>query len=154
MAENSRDLDPIDLSILKILSTDGRITVTELAKTVGLSKTPCQVRLKRLIEDDFIQGFKAKLNPAKMRLEHVTFVEVKLSNTSEGALLAFNSAVADIAEIEQCHMIAGAFDYLIKVRTSDIQSYRKVLAESISGLPHVSSTSTHVSMESVVDEIT
>lgn len=154
MDKTSRDLDQIDQAILKVLSKDGRITVTELAKTVGLSKTPCQIRLKRLIDDDFIQGFKAKLNPAKMCLEHVTFVEVKLSNTNEDALLAFNSAVVSISEIEQCHMIAGAFDYLLKVRTSDIQSYRKVLAELISGLPHVSSTSTHVSMESVVDEIT
>ena len=154
MRESSRDLDPIDLSILKVLSEDGRITVTELAKIVGLSKTPCQIRLKRLIEEDFIQGFRAKLNPAKMLLEHVTFVEVKLASTSEEALSAFNTAVDNIPEVEQCHMLAGAFDYLIKIRTADIQMYRKVLAESISGLPHVSSTSTHVSMQSVVDEIT
>lgn len=154
MAETARDLDQIDRSILKVLSEDGRITVTELAKIVGLSKTPCQIRLKRLIEDDFIQGFKAKLNPAKMCLEHVTFVEVKLTSTSEEALLAFNHEVSKIPEIEQCHMIAGAFDYLLKVRTSDIQSYRRVLGELISGLPNVANTSTHVSMESVVDEIT
>lgn len=154
MAKEARDLDQIDQAILKVLSTDGRITVTELAKLVGLSKTPCQIRLKRLIDDDFIQGFKAKLNPAKMRLEHVTFVEVKMSNTTEAALSAFKSAVVNVPEIEQCHLIAGSFDYLIKVRTSDIQSYRRVLAESISGLPYVSSTSTHVSMESLVDEIT
>jgi Lrp/AsnC family leucine-responsive transcriptional regulator len=149
----AEDLDQIDQSILKTLSTDGRITVTELAKIVGLSKTPCQIRLKRLIKDDFIQGFKAKLNPAKMGLEHVAFVEVKMSSTSEDALGAFNDAVKSVVEIEQCHMIAGAFDYLLKIRTADIQSYRQVLAETISGLPHVASTSTHVSMQSIKDEI-
>jgi Lrp/AsnC family leucine-responsive transcriptional regulator len=148
------DLDRIDQAILRVLSVDGRLTVTELAKQVSLSKTPCQIRLKRLIDDDFIQGFKARLNPAKMELEHVAFVEVKLSSTGEDALQAFNAAVLKVVEIEQCHMIAGAFDYLLKIRTADILSYRKVLAESVSSLPYVSSTSTHVSMESVKDEIT
>ncbi|NSY40398.1 Lrp/AsnC family transcriptional regulator [Leisingera sp. ANG59] len=151
--QNSSDLDQIDRNILKVLGKNGRITVTELAKIVGLSKTPCQIRLKRLIKDDFIQGFKARLNPAKMGLEHVAFVEVKMSNTNEDALLAFNSAVLEIPEVEQCHMIAGNFDYLLKIRTPDILCYRKVLAESVSGLPYVASTSTHVSMQSVKDEI-
>ncbi|MCJ8333390.1 MAG: Lrp/AsnC ligand binding domain-containing protein [Epibacterium sp.] len=148
------DLDRIDKSILAVLSHNGRITVTELAKQVGLSKTPCQIRLKRLMDEDFIHGFKAKLNPAKMGLEHVCFVEVTLSDTREAALNAFNEAVAQIPEIEQCHMIAGSFDYLLKIRTADIQNYRRVLGESISSLPHVANTSTHVSMQSVVDEIT
>lgn len=153
MAEVYSDLDQIDKSILDVLSHNGRITVTDLARTVGLSKTPCQIRLKRLVDDGFIQGFKAKLNPAKMCLEHVSFVEVTLSDTREAALAAFNAAVAQIPEIEQCHMIAGSFDYLLKIRTADMQSYRRVLGEEISGLPHVSNTSTHVSMQSVVDEI-
>ena len=154
MAEVYDDLDQIDRSILKVLSKDGRMTVTELAKHVGLSKTPCQIRLKRLIDDGFIQGFKAKLNPSKMSLEHVCFVEVTMSDTREDALNAFNEAVKAIPEIEQCHMIAGSFDYLLKIRTSDILSYRQVLGESISSLPHVASTSTHVSMQSILDEIT
>lgn len=147
------DLDRIDRAILTVLAEDGRITVTDLSKRVGLSKTPCQARLKRLIEEDFIQGFKARLNPAKMGLEHVAFVEVRLSSTTEAALGAFNSAVGQIPEVEQCHMIAGAFDYLLKVRTRDIRGYRAVLGERISALPHVASTSTHVSMQSVIDEI-
>lgn len=153
MTKNS-DLDQIDQNILKILSVNGRITVTELANIVGLSKTPCQLRLKRLIKDGFILSFKAKLDPAKMELEHVAFVEVNLTNTNEDALRAFNAAVREIEEVEQCHLIAGTFDYLLKVRTSDIQNYRRVLAEAISGLPFVSNTSTHVSMEPVIDEIT
>lgn len=145
------DLDRIDLKILSVLSTDGRIAVTELAKQVGLSKSPCQVRLKRLQEDGYIQGFRAVLDAGKLGLEHVAFAEVKLTDTTETALSAFNAAVMDVPEIEQCHMIAGSFDYLLKIRTSDIQSYRRVLGEVISGLPHVGSTSTHVSMQSVKD---
>lgn len=150
-SEISDDLDRIDRKILNVLSTDGRIAVTELAKHVGLSKSPCQVRLKRLQEEGYIQGFRAVLDPRKLGLEHVAFAEVKLVDTSEKALSAFNAAVMDVIEIEQCHMIAGSFDYLLKIRTSDIQSYRRVLGEVISALPYVGSTSTHVSMQSVKD---
>jgi Lrp/AsnC family leucine-responsive transcriptional regulator len=86
-----------------------------------------------------------------MGLGHVTFVEVRLSDTRESALRAFNAAIQSVPEIEQCHMIAGAFDYLLKVRSRDIDAYRRVLGEVISALPHVASTSTHVSMEAVKD---
>lgn len=144
-------LDQFDRAILKWLALDGRMPVTELATKVGLSKTPCQVRVKRLQADGYILGFRAMLNPGKLGLEHIAFVEVRLTSTTESALKAFNSAVQRVPEIEQCHMIAGAFDYLLKVRTSDIRSYREVLGEVISALPHVAGTSTHVSMEAVKD---
>ena len=80
---------------------------------------------------------------------HVAFVEVRLSDTREAALTAFNKAVLTVPEVEQCHMMASSFDYLLKVRTADIQSYRRVLGEVISALPHVASTSTYVAMEAV-----
>ncbi len=144
-------LDGYDRAILKHLARDGRLPVTELASKVGLSKTPCQVRVKRLQSEGYIMGFRAVLNPGKLGLEHIAFVEVRLNNTTEAALDAFNEAVQNVPEIEQCHMIAGAFDYLLKVRTASIRSYREVLGEVISALPHVAGTSTHVSMEAVKD---
>ncbi|MFY0620863.1 MAG: Lrp/AsnC ligand binding domain-containing protein [Pelagimonas sp.] len=150
--KQSGQLDRYDHEILRILSQDGRLPVTELAVQVGLSKTPCQVRLKRLMADGYIHGFKAMLDPAKLGLEQVVFVEVRLKDTTESALTAFNKAVQKVPEIEQCHMIAGAFDYLLKLRTRDMQNYREVLGEVISTLPHVASTSTHVSMQSVKDD--
>jgi len=146
-----RQLDQFDSQILEILSEDGRLPVTEIARRVGISKSPCQVRLKRLVETGYILGFKAIFDPVKLGKEHVAFAEVKLSDTREKALAAFNKAVQNVPEIEQCHMIAGSFDYLIKVRTSDINDYRRVLGESISTLPSVASTSTFVSMQSVKD---
>jgi len=142
-------LDSSDQKILTILSTDGRIPITDLARLLGMSKTPCGVRVKRLISEGFILGFKAILNPLKMDKNHVAFVEVKLHDTKESALQAFNTAVQAIPEIEQCHMIAGPFDYLLKVRTSDIVDYRRVLGERITSLPFVASSSTYVTMESV-----
>nr|WP_306265968.1 Lrp/AsnC ligand binding domain-containing protein [Pararhizobium sp. IMCC3301] len=144
-------LDAFDEKILKVLAQNGRITVTELAETIGLSKSPCQVRLKRLESEGYILGYRAVLNAQKLDRAHIAFVEVKLKDTREAALRAFNTAARSVVEIEECHMIAGSFDYLLKVRTKHISDYRRVLGETISGLPHVAHTSTHVAMESVKD---
>lgn len=143
------ELDHFDRKIVEALTADGRISITDLAERVGLSKTPCQLRFKRLIAEGFIEGFTAILSPSKMQLEHVAFVEVKLSNTTESALKLFNDEVKRIKEVEECHMIAGRFDYLLKVRTRDIGKYRRVLGEKISTLPYVASTSTNPAMETV-----
>ena len=148
---SSSDLDQFDRRILDCLAEDGRMSITDRAKRVGLSNTPCQQRLKRLLAERYIEGFKAVLNPVKMGLDHVAFAEVKLTNTHEDALRAFNEAVKKIPEVEECHMIAGRFDYLLKIRTRDIRRYRHVLGERISELPFVASTSTNVTMETVVD---
>lgn len=147
----SSQIDHFDLKIVEILRGDGRVTVTELAKRVGLSKTPCQIRLKRLIDDGVVRGFRAVTDPVKLGLGHIAFAEVKLSDTREKALQEFAAAVLQVREIEECHMIASSFDYLLKVRTADIRSYRHVLGEKISSLPHVASTSTFVVMESIID---
>ncbi|WP_062342605.1 Lrp/AsnC family transcriptional regulator [Novosphingobium sp. CCH12-A3] len=143
------DLDDHDHKILKVLQADGRIPVTALAERVGLSKTPCQVRLKRLVEGGVIRGFTAQVDYARLGMDHVAFAEVKLSDTRDKALAEFNAGVLRIPEIEECHMIASSFDYLLKVRTPDIRRYRTVLGEKISSLPHVASTSTFVAMETV-----
>lgn len=143
------DIDRFDAAILRALSEDGRMPVTELARRIGLTKTPTQARVKRLEELGVIAGYRAVLNPIRMGLAHVAFVEVRLSDTREAALQAFNRAVRGIPEIEECHMMAASFDYLMKVRTSDISDFRRVLGERISSLPHVASTSTFVAMEAV-----
>ncbi|HMN54525.1 MAG TPA: Lrp/AsnC family transcriptional regulator [Sphingopyxis sp.] len=145
------ELDEFDRKILSILGRDGRITYTNLAQRVGLSKTPCQQRVKRLVESGLITGFRAIVDPAKVGLDHVAFAEVKLSDTREEALRQFNAAVRRIPEVEECHMIASSFDYLLKVRTPDIRRYRIVLGEKISSLPHVASTSTFVAMETILE---
>ncbi len=151
IGDETDHLDRFDKKILTLLSKDGRLPITELARQVGLSKSPCQVRVKRLQTRGYILGFRAVLNPAKLGQDHIAFAEVRLTDTTEKALNAFNQAVRNVPEIEQCHMIAGSFDYLLKVRTGDIRTYRQVLGETISNLPYVGSTSTHVSMQAVKD---
>ncbi len=125
--------------------------MTALGQRVGLSKTPVTARVKRLEALGVITGYRAELSAQKLGREHVAFLEVKLSDTRERSLRDFNQAVREIPEVESCHMIAGGFDYLLKVRTGDIADYRRVLGEQISQLPHLASTSTYVSMESVLD---
>jgi Lrp/AsnC family leucine-responsive transcriptional regulator len=152
MAEKLNDLDLFDRKILDILAVDGRISVTELARRIGLSKSPTQARLKRLEDHRIIRGYRALFDPIQLGRDHVAFVEVKLSDTREAALTAFNQAVIRVPEVEQCHLIAGAFDYLLKVRTAGMIGYRAVLAEKISTLPHVANTSTYVAMQAVKEE--
>lgn len=149
---SNSQLDQTDRKILKALASDGRLSVAELSRRVNLSKTPCQARIKRLEQDGFILGYRAIIDPSRLGLPHVAFVEVRLSDTRKAALEAFNKAVRALPEVEQAHMIASSFDYLLKVRTKDIAAYREVLGEKISALPHVAHTSTHVSMEAVKDD--
>ncbi|MBU2953805.1 Lrp/AsnC ligand binding domain-containing protein [Marinobacter sp. F3R08] len=145
------ELDRIDQSIIRELQKNSRITVTELASRVGLSKTPCQVRMRRLEEHGYVTGYTALVNQTKLGLSHIAFAQVTLNDTSSNALSAFNKAVQNVSAVEQCHMIAGNFDYLLKVRTRNMQEYRQVLGEEISALPHVLQTSTFVVMENVKD---
>ncbi|WP_336056680.1 Lrp/AsnC family transcriptional regulator [Nitratireductor sp. CH_MIT9313-5] len=144
-------LDRIDQNIVDALSKDGRLSVSSLAKQVGLSKTPVQARLRRLEKEGFIRGYTAIIDRERMGEGHIAFVQVTLSDTRSVALAEFNKAIMEIPEIDQCHMIAANFDYLLKVRTRDISSYRRILGERISTLPYVSHTSTFVAMETVKD---
>ncbi|MDA1041671.1 MAG: Lrp/AsnC ligand binding domain-containing protein [Proteobacteria bacterium] len=149
MKIDQKSLDRFDHAILAELAKNGRLAVTELAQIIGLSKSPTQARLKALEGRRIIAGYRASIDPIKMGLDHVAFVEVHLSDTREKALQAFNKAVQTIPEIEQCHMIASNFDYLMKVRTRNIQEYRRIMGETLSSLPFVASTSTFVAMEAV-----
>lgn len=145
------DLDRFDQAIIDELYENARITLTELANRVGLSKTPCQLRMRRLEQSGYILAYRAQINRSRLGARHVAFVQVTLSDTRSTALKAFNQGIGGIKEVEQCHMIAGGFDYLLKIRTTDMDNYRAVLGEKISTLPHVKQTSTFVVMESVKD---
>lgn len=145
-------LDQFDQAILNVLGGEGRISIADLARRIGLSKSPTQTRLKRLEAEGIITGYRALVDPIRLGLDHVAFVEVRLSDTREVALTTFNAAVAKVPEIEQAHMIASNFDYLLKIRTRSMAAYRSVLAEKISTLPHVASTSTYVAMQAVKED--
>nr|WP_252733792.1 Lrp/AsnC family transcriptional regulator [Paracoccus marinaquae] len=145
-------MDPINRRILSELVANARIPITELARKVGLSKTPVALRIRQMEEMGLITGYRAILSPLKLGLTHVTYMELRLNDTRQKALEQFNAAIRLIPEVEECYMIAGGFDYLIKVRSRDMTDFRRIMAEKISALPHVGSSSSYVAMEAVVEQ--
>lgn len=145
-------MDRIDQKILAELQADARLSIVELSRRVGLTKTPCAERIRRLEKAGVIRGYHAALDPAAVGAGHIVVVQVLLTSTTEQDLRRFNEAARRIPEIESCLMIAGDFDYLLKVRTRDINEYRRVMGEQISSLPCVKQTHTYVVMEAVKDE--
>lgn len=142
-------LDGIDQKILDTLQNDGRITNVELAERVGLSPTPCIERVKRLEDAGYIKGYFARLSARKLGVGLLAFIEVSLDKTGSDAFERFKKSVDSVPEIQECHMVAGGFDYLLKVRMKDMDSYRRFLGERISALPGVDRTHTYVVMEEV-----
>ena len=145
-------MDRIDLKILKALQDNARLSYVELAQTVGLSTTPCMERVKRLENSGIIQGYHARLNADSLGLELLVFLEITLASQSPDAFTEFRQATEKLPYVQECHLISGQSDYLLKVRTASIAAYRRVLGEKISALPHVAQTSTYVAMEAVKDE--
>ncbi|WP_443023760.1 Lrp/AsnC ligand binding domain-containing protein [Sneathiella sp.] len=147
-------MDRTDFRILREIQENGRISMVELSRRVHLTKTPCAERVRRLEKAGVIRGYFAALDPATIDAGHVVMVQVQLERTTAADLEAFNAAVQDVPEIQSCMMMAGGFDYLLKVRTRDIAAYRELLGTRISRLPHVQQTHTYVVMEVVKDEVT
>lgn len=140
-------LDVIDRKILQTLQREGRISNVDLARRVHLSPTPCFERVRRLEQGGYIQRYVAQLDPQRLGMGLLAFVEVSLDKTSPLAFERFREIVADLPEVQECHMVAGGFDYLLKVRVTDMLAYRRFLGERISALPGVSRTHTYFVME-------
>lgn len=145
----SRILDSIDRRILDELQVNGRLSIVELASRVHLTKTPCSERVKRLEKSGVISAYHAILNPLKVGMDHLSIVQVSLAKTNDNTLDEFNEAVRHIPEIESCLLIAGSFDYMLKVRTRDMSHFRQLLGDRIGRLPHVRQTNSFAVMETV-----
>ncbi|WP_299928730.1 Lrp/AsnC ligand binding domain-containing protein [uncultured Pelagimonas sp.] len=146
----SREIDSIDTRILEELESDGRLSIVELAQRVNLTNTPCSERVKRLERSGYITGYRAMLDFDKLGLGHLTVVQVSLAATGgDNSLDAFGKAVHLIPEVESCLMLAGAFDYLLTVRTKDMRHFREVLGDKINKLPGILQTNSFAVMEIV-----
>lgn len=144
----------IDRRILNELQMSGRMSIVELADRIHLTKTPCVERVRRLERSGVIKGYQAVLDPEVLGAGFVMIVHVTLDQTSEDALELFNDAIRRIPEVRSCYMLASNFDYMLKVCTSDIAHFRKVLGNQIGKLPNVRQTSSFVAMEIVKDDDT
>ncbi|NRA85023.1 MAG: leucine-responsive transcriptional regulator Lrp [Gammaproteobacteria bacterium] len=142
-------LDRIDRNILIELQHNGRISNVELSKRVGLSPTPCLERVKRLEKSKVIRSYTALLDPAHLNASLLVYVEIRLHRTSADVFERFNKAVQQLDDIQECHLVSGDFDYLLKTRVADMSAYRKVLNQTLLDLPDIKDSRTYVVMEEV-----
>jgi Lrp/AsnC family leucine-responsive transcriptional regulator len=145
----SDTLDQIDRKLLTVLQDDGRISLVDLADTIGLSPTAATERVKRLTRDGYILGYGARLSTDLLGRGLLVFIEVKLDRTTADVFEQFARAVAHAPEVLECHMVAGGFDYLVKTRVADMAAYRRFLGEVLLSLPGVRETHTYAVMEEV-----
>ena len=144
-------LNKLDLRILKQLQRDGRMSYTDLAREVGLTTTPCIDRVKRLVKEGVIRGYTADLSPEKLGAALVVFVQIRLSRTAEDIFEEFAKAAMILDDIQECYLVSGNFDYLLKARVADMDEYRRLLGETLLSLPGVQESTSYVVMEEIKD---
>jgi len=149
MNRKHKALDRTDYRILEILQKDGRITNVDLAEQVHLSPPPCLERVKRLEREGYIERYVGILNPYKLNAGLLAFIQVTLHSTASEDLKEFNRAVSRLEQVQECHMVSGGFDYLIKARASDMQAYRDFLGNQLAAIPNLRETHTYVVMQEV-----
>ncbi|MXP64957.1 winged helix-turn-helix transcriptional regulator [Roseomonas sp. M0104] len=142
-------MDDTDKRLLRLLQKDGRMTNVELSRQAHLSPPATHERVRRLQKEGVIEGYTVRLNPARLDRALLIFVEVTLDRTSTRVFEDFAAAVRRTPEIMECHMVAGGFDYLIKVRVRDMAAYRAFLGATLVALPGIRQTHTYTVMEEV-----
>ena len=145
------ELDRNDRRILEILQTDGRISITALSEAIGLSANATAERMRRLRRDGVITGYRATLDAAALGRGLTAFVEVRLDRTSSEVFDDFARVIRRMDGVEECHMVAGGFDYLLKTRHRDMAAYRAFLSDTLIELPGVRETRTYTVMEAVLE---
>lgn len=143
------ELDAIDLRILDLLQQQGRLTMTELGESVGLSTSPCSQRVKRLEQMGVITGYHARVEPQALGKALLVFVEITLTEKSELIFKKVRDALAHIPEVQECHLIAGRFDYLVKARLGGMDEYRRLLGTMLAQMPVPAQSNSYVVMEEV-----
>jgi Lrp/AsnC family leucine-responsive transcriptional regulator len=146
-----KTLSKIDFRILDELQKNGRISYAELARRVGLTTSPCMERVKRLEKEGIIKGYTALLDPEYLQSNLIVFVQIRLARMSHDSFEEFKEAAVAIEEVQECFLISGNFDYLIKARVSNMDHYRKFLGDTLLSLPGVQESTTLVVMEQVKD---
>jgi Lrp/AsnC family transcriptional regulator, leucine-responsive regulatory protein len=149
MAAPDRPLDRIDRRLLELLQQNGRTTVSQLSREVHLSVTPTLERVRRLEASGYIEGYFARLNPKKLGLGLLAYVEVSLDRTTPDAFERFKAAMLQHDEVTECVMVAGGFDYLLRVRVNNMDSFRRFLGDRIAAVRGVHQTHTYFVMEEV-----
>ena len=149
MTIDKKTLDRTDIKILDILQRNGKISNVDLAAQVHLSPSPCLERVRSLEKYGYIKEYVAHLNPELLDAALVAYIEVSLKRTATKNLDDFNKRMLKLDEVVECAMVAGGFDYLIKIRTESMQSYRSFLGEKLAAIEGIAQTHTYAVMEEV-----
>jgi len=139
-------IDELDRSILAILQEEGRITNVELASRVGLTAPPCLRRMRALEEAGVIKGYHAELDPGALGYGIMVFALVSLRSQAEADLRAFESHVATMPEVRECHMLNGEIDFILKIVAHDLQSFQHFLTSKLTPAPNVASVKTSLTI--------
>jgi len=139
-------IDELDRSILAILQEEGRITNVELASRVGLTAPPCLRRMRALEESGVIKGYHAELDPGALGYGIMVFALVSLRSQAEADLRAFESHVAELPEVRECHMLNGEIDFILKIVAHDLQSFQNFLTSRLTPAPNVASVKTSLTI--------
>lgn len=152
MKESSdADFDRIDLRMLRALQRDGRISNTDLAAEVGVSAATCHRRTQRLIEAGHVSGFRAVVAPHSVELGALVLVGVVLDRSTPESFAAFETAVQKLKFVLDCHLVAGDFDYFLKIRVRDMADFNRIHGTQLIALPGVRQTRTFFVMKEVAD---
>lgn len=141
-------MDRIDKHILSILQRDSRQSAAQIAEKVGLSPSPCARRIKRLEESGVISGYHAKLDTGHIGVGMTVFVEVSLNNHQASSITSFEQDVIEMEEVVSCHVVSGAYDYLLEVAARDLSGY-EAFTRKLQTLNHVKDIHTHLSIRQV-----
>ena len=143
------DLDRIDMKILRALHAEGRLTNAELAARVGVSPATCHRRTRRLFDEGHITGVRAEVAPASVGLGALVMIGVMLDRSTPDSRHTFEAAVLKVKEILDCILVAGEFDYFLKIRARDIADFNKLQGQTLIALPGVRNTRTFFVMREV-----
>jgi Lrp/AsnC family leucine-responsive transcriptional regulator len=143
-------LDATDRRILQVLQREGRISNADLAERIALSPSACHRRVQRLEEEGFITGYVALLDARRIGKTTTVFVEITLQSQSDEVLDAFERAVARIPDVLECHLMAGAADFLLKLVVADTEDYARIHRQYLARLPGVAQMQSSFSLRTVV----
>lgn len=146
-------LDRVDRHIIDLLQHDGRMSMTELADRVGLTVTPCIERVRRLERERVITGYHARVSPTALEAGLLVFVEVSISHKSDRSFEDFRKEIVRVPQVQECHLVSGDFDYMIKARIKEVSQYRTLLEDILLRLPGVTQTKSYIVMEEVKETL-
>jgi Lrp/AsnC family transcriptional regulator, leucine-responsive regulatory protein len=149
--KDSSTLDRTDRKILRLLQRDGRLTNADLAKPVNVSPATCHRRTQRLLEEGFIRSVRADIAPARVDRGAMAIVGVVLDRSTKESFADFEQAITALPFVLDCHLVAGDFDYFLKIRVRDIADFSRLHGEKLLALPGVRQTRTFFVMKEVVD---